>query len=156
MSTILSRETMWFLDTAVVVHHHATDQRPFSLLEARAHPGSTVPLHIHHDEDEVFTVLEGELTVLVGEHPHVLPAGRSATAPMGVPHSYRVSSNGGARWLVLTSPGRFEAFVRALARPAEGAGLPEAVAPSAEQVAHLAETALEHGIEILGPPPFAS
>ena len=60
-------------------------------------------------------------------------------APRGVPHAYRVGDTP-ARALVLSSPGGFEAFVRAVA------SLPE-VDPGA-----LAVTATEHGIEILGPP----
>ncbi|HEX6663831.1 MAG TPA: cupin domain-containing protein, partial [Gaiellaceae bacterium] len=39
----------------------------FSQIETDDPRGSGPPLHVHHDEDETFYVLEGEVTVLVGE-----------------------------------------------------------------------------------------
>jgi hypothetical protein len=58
-----------------------------------------------------------------------------------------------ARWLVVTTGGEFERFVRAAGRPAETDGLPaESGAPTPEGQAALAELALHHGIELLGPP----
>ena len=142
--------SFWFLDNRVEILSERADH---ALLELSAHPGDTVPLHVHHDEDEVFTVLEGELTLLVGGVPTVVGAGRSVTAPRGVPHAYHVTSETTARWLVLTTPGAFSAFVRELGRPA-GEGLPAPSGPpSAEQAGALADVASRHGIEILGPPP---
>lgn len=147
-----SRTARWFLDNRVELV--AGELGRFSLLEIAAHPGDAVPLHVHHDEDEVFTVLEGELTLVVDGVPTVVEAGRSVSAPRGVPHAYLVTSHEPARWLVLTSPGVFGDFVEALSRPA-GEGLPEpAGPPTPEQAGQLAEAALAFGIEILGPPPF--
>jgi quercetin dioxygenase-like cupin family protein len=145
---------MWFLDNAVTVHHEPTDAEPFSVIEVAGHPGNAVPLHLH-DEDETFTVLEGELTIRLGGDTLVLRAGRSAAAPLGVPHAYAVTSETPARWLAVTTPGRFGDFVAAVARPAETDGLPERSGPpSDEQLAWLTDVAAAHGIEIIGPPPF--
>jgi hypothetical protein len=70
-----------------------------------------------------------------------------------VPHTYRVESHEGARWLVITRRGDFERFVRALSRPAERSGLPPAQGPPmAEQADALVAAAREHGIEFVGPP----
>lgn len=101
--------------------------------------GDMPPLHVHAEADEGFYVLEGELTVFLPGREVLLRAGDFLLAPCGVPHTYRVGDTS-ARALVLSSPGGFETFVRAVA------GLPE-VDP-----ASLAVTATEHGIEILGPP----
>jgi hypothetical protein len=80
-------------------------------------------------------------------------AGEAALAPVGVPHTYRVESPDGARWLNVTTHGDFERFVRAMSRPAERAELPERQGPpTPEQAVHLAATAREHGIEMVAPP----
>jgi quercetin dioxygenase-like cupin family protein len=143
---------LWFLDNRV--DPVAGREGAFALLELAAHPGDTVPLHTH-DEDETFTVLDGELTLQVDGARSVVGAGRSLTVPSGAAHAYLVSSTTAARWLVLTAPGRFAAFVAEVGRPA-GDGLPEPSGPpSPEQAASLAEIAARHGIEILGPTPFA-
>jgi hypothetical protein len=46
-------------------------------------------------------------------------AGETILGPKGVPHTYRVESHEGTRWLVITRRGDFERFVHALNRPAE-------------------------------------
>jgi len=74
-------------------------------------------------------------------------------APKGVPHTYRVESREGARWLVITTRGDFERFVHALSRPAERPELPTSQGPpTPEQADALAAAAREHGIELVGPP----
>ena len=40
----------------------------FALIEAVGRKGSDAPPHIHHREDEIFYVLEGEIIVSVGDH----------------------------------------------------------------------------------------
>ena len=74
-----------------------------------------VPLHVHHEEDEVFHVLDGALELFVDGDRFVVEAGRMVVAPRGVPHAYRVSSAEPARWLAHAS----ETF--SLVRPRAGA-----------------------------------
>src|SRR5690348_5753318 len=111
-------ESLWFLDTLVMVRvaqeAHADG---FSILESLAPRGDGPPLHVHHHEDEAFHVLEGELRLRVGDEQLTLSAGETALAPRGVPHTYLVTSDQGARWLNVTRGG-FERFVRAVSRPA--------------------------------------
>lgn len=58
-----------------------------------------------------------------------------------------------ARWLLVTTHGDFERFVREVARPATAPKLPAPSGPpTPEQQRALAEVALRHGIELLGPP----
>ena len=151
MSPTATADTLWFLDTLVVRHHRPTDAAPFSLLESVAGPGNTVPLH-RHDEDEVFTVLEGELTLTVGDETIVLGPQSSAVAARSVPHRYVVTSEADTRWLVLTAPGRFDAFVDELSRPAETNVVPPAHdgPPAPEELERLVAVAAKHGIGILG------
>lgn len=144
-------DTYWFLDTLVRVHATGddTDGR-YGLVECLAPSGHQPPPHVHHDDDEGFLVLEGEITVYVGDEETVVPAGRFLNAPRGVPHTFRVSSPDRARVLVTSSPARFDAFVREYAEPASRDELP--VLDSPPDVERLVAVAARHGVEILGPP----
>jgi quercetin dioxygenase-like cupin family protein len=147
-------ERLWFLDTLVTLRvAHGDGADGLSLVESLAPYGDSPPLHVHRGEDELFHVLEGELRLHVGGRDLRLGAGESALAPQGVPHTYRVESPAGARWLVATAKGDFERFVRAMSRPAQGDELPApAGPPTPDQAAALAGLAAEHGVELVGPP----
>ncbi len=144
---------LWFLDNLVtfpVSHDDGGDG--ISVMEARSRRGGSPPYHVHHAEDEVFHLIEGELVVLVDGKTTRVRAGETHLAPKGVPHTYRVVSEH-ARWLVVTTHGDFERFVRAMSRPASAAELPTpAGPPSPEQQQALAELSLRYGIELIGPP----
>jgi mannose-6-phosphate isomerase-like protein (cupin superfamily) len=49
-------------------------------------PEWMAPLHIHHNDDEAWYVLEGRLRVRVGGDDHDVPAGGAVIGPRGVPH----------------------------------------------------------------------
>jgi quercetin dioxygenase-like cupin family protein len=79
------------------------------VLTETAGTGRTEP-HVHHHHADAFRVLEGEMTVLLGDEEHVLGPGDFALAPPGLVHSYRSS---GGRWLNMHAPGcRFEEWLR--------------------------------------------
>jgi mannose-6-phosphate isomerase-like protein (cupin superfamily) len=149
-----STEQLWFLNTLVTVRvRHDGGEDGISVLERHALHGDSPPLHVHRTEDEIFHVLEGELRVRAGDTEVRIAAGETILGPKGVPHTYRVESRAGARWLVITRRGDFERFVRALSRPAERSALPPAQGPTTpEQADALAAAAREHGIEFVGPP----
>jgi mannose-6-phosphate isomerase-like protein (cupin superfamily) len=46
------------------------------------------PLHVHEEQDDTFFVLEGVLTVQVGDEVHDIGPGDFATVPPGVPHTF--------------------------------------------------------------------
>ena len=100
--------------------------------EQTASRGSGSPLHIHHNEDEWFYVLEGELTIWVGGETHLAPAGSFVLGPRDIPHTFIVSSEM-ARFLLVTEPGDFAGFVRALAEPPPS---PETPARSSNAARH--------------------
>ena len=68
-----------------------------SVLEHQAACGESPPLHIHHEEDEVFHILEGEVRYQVGETTYLAKAGETFIAPKGIPHTYRIVSPESAR-----------------------------------------------------------
>jgi quercetin dioxygenase-like cupin family protein len=145
---------LWFLNTLVHIRVAEADGKDgLSVLEHRAPLGDSPPLHIHHTEDEVFHVLEGELRLRVADEERRCPRGTILLAPKGVPHTYRVESPAGARWVTVTARGDFERFVRALGRPAERDDLPPPAGPPSPEAAEaLAQVARRHGIELVGPP----
>ncbi len=70
-----------------------------------------------------------------------------------MPHTYRVESPEGARWLNVTTHGDFERFMRAVSRPAERSDLPVPQGPpTPDQAEALAVAARECAIEFVGPP----
>ena len=53
-------------------------------------PGRSGPdSHVHQDEDDVFYVLDGELTFLLGSTDVPAPAGTFVLVPPGVEHTFR-------------------------------------------------------------------
>jgi mannose-6-phosphate isomerase-like protein (cupin superfamily) len=140
-------ESIWFISNLKDI---LVDGPDYELIRSYAPPGDMPPLHVHERDDEGFFVLEGELTLWVGEaEPVVLGPGGFANAPAGVPHTYRVTSAERAMFLVLGKPG-FAGFVREVGVPASRHELPVLDGPpDAERIARIAAG---HGITLLGPP----
>ena len=152
MNTIGETRSIWFVDSHGTVHVSAdeTDGR-ISVVEVSAVKGQMPPLHVHRTDDEVFHVIEGELTLYVGGEVARVGAGETAFAPRDVPHTYRVESDG-ARWLGIGAPGGLDRFFLAIGRPAGGEGPPpEPIAPDLDAAAEL-ERETGFRIELLGPP----
>ncbi len=67
------------------------------------------PLH-HHDFDEAFHVLDGELTFQVEDRLYAGGAGAVAFAPRGVPHTLANLGATPARYVLVITPGGFERY----------------------------------------------
>ena len=78
---------------------------PIVVGEQNVPPGYGVPTHIHESDDELFYILDGELTLVTldGE----VDAGPNACVklPRGVPHGFRNAADRPARMLVALTPG---------------------------------------------------
>ena len=112
-------------------------------------PEGEAPLHVHYREDEGFWVLEGEVTVEVGEEKIKASAGSFVFGPKGVPHRYTIES-GPARMLFLLSPTGFEEFIYASSEPARERTLPQPEGPLSEaEMEQLATLARRYGGELL-------
>jgi quercetin dioxygenase-like cupin family protein len=112
--------------------------------------GTAPPLHIHHNEEELFFVLDGDVSVFVDGDETRLARGDFAFVPRGVPHAYLVRSER-ARMLVTFSPAGFEeAFVELGVPAVSGEPPADAVFPSPEAAARAFAV---YGCEIVGPPP---
>ena len=58
------------------------------IVELVSPAGYETPLHVHTD-DEAFYVLEGKMTLFVGDQVIKLGPGSYAFAPRGIPHGFR-------------------------------------------------------------------
>jgi quercetin dioxygenase-like cupin family protein len=114
----------------------------FCLVEEQAVRGESVPLHRHPDDMESFYVLEGELTIYIGDQPARAPAGSFAHVPGGAVHGFRIESER-ARYLILTTA-RHGEFYRAITRasPVEPVG-----------AAQIKQAGRDYGVEFVGPLP---
>jgi hypothetical protein len=125
-------------------------EETYSLVEEEARHESMPPLHVHHGHDEVFYLLRGRMSIHEPGARIDLEAGQAAFAAREVPHTYRVESEDGARWLVATTSRGFADFVAEVSIPATGDGYaPPETLPDPDDVAAAAARA---GIELLGPP----
>ena len=84
------------------------------LIEVALPPlGDGPPLHVHDSFVEHFIVLEGILTVIVGNRKHTLHEGDHITAPMHTAHTFTNNSDAPVRFSVrLTPPQQFEQSAR--------------------------------------------
>ena len=66
-------------------------------------PHYQAPLHVHHDDDEAWYVLDGRLRVRVGDDEHDVPAGAAVIGPCGLPHTFWNPDPVPARYLLVMS-----------------------------------------------------
>jgi quercetin dioxygenase-like cupin family protein len=89
-----------------------------TIVEVTEPAGSEAPLHVHDREDEAFWILDGSVTLYVGDEAIEAKAGDYAFGPRDIPHRYTVGPDG-CRMLFICMPGGFEELVRATSVPAE-------------------------------------
>jgi quercetin dioxygenase-like cupin family protein len=118
----------------------------FGLMEGVLVKGDEPPPHVHHREDESFFVLEGELSVRVGDAVFEARPGSFVFCPRDVPHLLTLQSEQ-VRTLTLVTPGGLESFFVELGEPAPGRAFPpNPPAPDLERVVTLAG---HYGAEVL-------
>ena len=80
-------------------------------------PGTLIAPHTHSREDEVTYVVEGELTIELGEEVLSAPAGSVVWRPRGQRHAIWNSSGQPAHFFEVVAPAEnFEAFTRDVTR----------------------------------------
>ena len=73
------------------------------------------PPHVHEQLLDMFYVLDGILTVRLGDDEHLAPAGSFVAVPPGVVHTFSNPGDAPARFLNFNIPGGWEEYMRALA-----------------------------------------
>ena len=76
-------------------------------------PRYIAPLHVHHEDDEAWYVLDGALVVRAGDRDIEVPAGGAAIVPRGVAHTFWNPEPGQTRYVLVMTP-RIRALIHAL------------------------------------------
>ena len=90
-------------------------QRGYSISEWWLEPHTQGPGAHSHEEDDIFYVLEGTMSVLVGNRWLDAPQGSFILAPSGVTHDFENRSASRAGVLNFSIPGDFEKNMPAIA-----------------------------------------
>lgn len=89
---------------------------PFEAFEVTTPPRFPgPPLHRHRTYDETFSLLDGAMTLRLGERTVEATAGSFVFVPRGTPHTYANPADRPVRFLLLVSPGGIEAYYRDMA-----------------------------------------
>ena len=81
----------------------------YSISEWWLEPHSSGPgPHSHSENDDVFYVIEGTMTFLIGDTWEQVPRGGFVRAPRGVQHDFRNDTDRQAGFLNIYVPGGFE------------------------------------------------
>src|ERR1700686_3589776 len=124
----------------------------YALWEAIVPPGGGPPPHVHSREEEGFYILEGEITILVGENRLVASPGMFANMPVGSLHSFKNETDRPARMLISVAPAGLEKMFFEVGQPVP-AGATTAPPPTKEEIEKLLTVAPRYGIEINLPHP---
>lgn len=73
-------------------------------------PGKGTPLHVHHNQDEVFYVVEGSYYFQVGDDKFSATQGDSIFLPKQVPHAWTQLTERGKMTVTFQPAGKMEAF----------------------------------------------
>jgi quercetin dioxygenase-like cupin family protein len=145
----LGPDTFWWQGSLMKIKARAEDTGgALGLVEATFyHQGFGPPLHVHSREDEAFYVLEGRIRFRQADKELVAGPGTWVWGPRGVPHAFKVESEG-ARALVMVTPGGFE-------RMFEEGGVPATQSAEAPDEQYDPEAAIaiskRFGFEVVGP-----
>jgi quercetin dioxygenase-like cupin family protein len=146
-------DARWVLDELDTIKATAAQTGGlFALKESRSARGSGPPLHVHEREDEACYVIEGDVTLFVGDEVISATSGTWVYLPRRTPHSLRVDSDQ-ARMLWLIVPGGFDSFFVELFPAATDGSTPSTEQPDVER---MTEAAARYGVTVLGPPPGLS
>jgi quercetin dioxygenase-like cupin family protein len=144
-------EPYWFGSNLFefLVPSDATGGR-LSVFRCSAPRGFGPPRHIHTREDEVFHVLDGDVSFELDGRRQAAGPGTTVWMPRGVPHGFRIESET-ATLLGIITPGDYEHLFRSLGSPATARTLPPHDAPPLDVPALVAEMNAR-GTEVVGPP----
>ena len=123
----------------------------FAVLEQIAPHGAATPCHIHHQEDELIYVLDGELMVYLDGMPRAVTRGALVLLPCGREHAFVVESVE-ARVLTVFSPAGFERLIIEAGQPVVGPLRPM-IEVGACEVERMVTAAARYECDITGPPP---
>jgi len=113
-----------------------------TILDYRAPAGFGPPRHLHHHEDEVLELIEGQAVFWTPQLSFVLAPGDLVLLPKRGPHTWRAYGPKGIRFTATFTPSGFERFFQDIERQRL----------LATDAAELRAVAADAGMDILGPP----
>ena len=128
-------------DTAYVMTNTRNTHGSLTVLELVISPKNGPALHVHHREDEVWYVLEGDFRFKAGSEMFWVSEGGLAFGPRGTPHAFQNVGEAPGRLLVITAPSGAERLFEDFAEL-----LPGPVSPDM-----LATVARANWVEFVGP-----
>jgi mannose-6-phosphate isomerase-like protein (cupin superfamily) len=111
-------------DAINVLVRGAQSAERISIMENVASPDLPGPRLHHHAFDELFCVLEGELTFQLGDERMTRRAGELAFVPGGAHHTFANLSRAPARTLIACTPAGFERYFARIAAERRGVDPP--------------------------------
>jgi quercetin dioxygenase-like cupin family protein len=143
-------ERTWSLNNLVTLKASAGETSgALGVLEVLVDKNGEPPPHVHHGEDESFYVLDGHVTMYVGDQVLDAPTGSFVFAPRDIPHRFTVDS-GEAKLLLVITPGGFEGIFFEVGEVATTSTIPP---PAPPDIARIVQAAAARDCEILPPPP---
>ncbi len=140
--------SVWHCGYLVTIHVTAEETNGrFSLVEAVARRGELEesPMHVHSYEAEYIYLLEGEMSIQVGDQRTRAAAPGFIALPQDVPHRFDIVSER-ARFLHLYVPGGYDGFYRELSELMQPIGAP---AQGLRDVCRLITVAARYGVQIM-------
>jgi quercetin dioxygenase-like cupin family protein len=113
------------------------------MFSAVGKPGSGPPRHIHHNEDEIIHIVDGEVLFWLEGESFVRRSGDTVFIPRGKEHGFHILSKTPARFVTCLTPGGFEGFFASVAN--RGLRIPD-------HNSEIDAVAADFGCEFTGPP----
>jgi len=127
-----------------------TDGR-YAMIEATVLPGGGPPPHIHRREDETFYVVEGEITMQIGDERRVAKSGTFVHMPIGNLHSFTNNTDTPAKLLISFVPAGLEKMFVEVGKELRDGEMPDEVSP--QEMEKILDAADRYGIEYKLPSP---
>ena len=145
------QQSIWYNGSLMTFLATAEDtQGQFALIEAVARKGNAPPPHMHHQEDEIFYVVEGEITASVGNKTIKATPGTLVFMPRDVVHSFAIESEQ-VRMLVLLTPAGMEGWFKEFSVPAPAMTLPPVAEVPFSEIQRMLAVAPKFGLEFVLP-----
>lgn len=143
---------IWHFGSLVVFTATGADtDGQYWLAELSCNRGYGSPVHVHGNEDELFHILEGEMSIEVGGQLFHATPGSSVFLPRNVPHSYKAESDT-VKTLVLGTPAGYEGWFFETGTPAERLEIPAFDPSTFPDFGAIMASTQKYGGQVLGPP----
>jgi quercetin dioxygenase-like cupin family protein len=116
MDAVIEPVTVEWMGTRYKILLTNDKTRNIGMFESLDQPGYGPPRHIHHQEDEAFYLLSGEVEFWLAGRRSLHGPGEVVFVPRGVEHTFQIVGNLPARMLTVMTPGGFEGFFAEVSR----------------------------------------